>query len=480
MERRRWLGLVVLPLLAGCVAAPPRTSRDPGLTIPERFAAASDVAPPPVPEDGFWTGFGDPELDRLVGEALSRNRDLQAAAARLSRAEAQARIAGAGLKPAVGTSLSAARRRQNFVGFPLPGGGVLTSTSSSFGVSVETSWEADLWGRLRAGARAALADRQAVEADLRGARLSVAGQTAKAWFSAIDARQQLDLARRSAASFKSVADQVRARYEEGLRPALDLRLALSNQAGAEALVAARTMQLDRAVRQLEVLLGSYPSGELRGRLDALELPPPPVQVPAGLPAELLTRRPDLVSAERRLAALDQRVREARRALYPRLTLTASGGTVSDMVSDLVDGDFRVWSILGGLVQPLFQGGRLRAAVDVAEASADEALAAWAGQTLRAFAEVESALVAESALAEQERAADETARQLTAARDLAEERYRSGLGSYLVVLESQTRALTAESSLLDTRLARLVNRIDLYLALGGDFAEPAPSPARSAS
>ncbi len=202
------------------------------------------------------------------------------------------------------------------------------------------------------------------------------------------------------------------------------------------------------------------------------MPQLPGPVPVGLPAELVARRPDLVSAERRLAAADERLRQARRQLYPRFSLTAGGGTVSDQLGDLVDGDFRVWSLLANLTQPLFQGGRLRAGVDRAAAGSDELLAAYAGLALDAFREVESALAAEQHLIERERHLAEAARQLGAARRLAEDRYRSGLGDYLLVLESQTRELVAESELLSLRRELLHNRIDLHLALGGGFGEPA--------
>jgi len=458
---------LALALSVGCVKAPPTTTPEIGAPIPDRWS--EEAAPPGKPVGEWWTRFGDPQLDALIAESLEHNRDLQAAAARLEQAEAQARIAGAELKPSIGVGLRAGRSRQNFVGLPIPGGNVLTSTSSSFGVSVETSWEVDLWGRIRAGARAAVADWQAADADLSGARQSVAAQTAKAWFAVVEAQQQVELAKKGVASLAQVARQVRSRFEEGLRPALDLRLALSNLAAAESLLPLRRIQRDRAVRQLEVLVGRYPSAQLLDEVRERTLPNRPPPVPTGLPAELIARRPDLIAAERRLTSVDQRLLQARRSLYPRFTLTAAGGTASDALSDLLDGDFRVWSLLGNLLQPIFQGGKLRAGVDSAAAAKDEALARYAGQALRAFAEVQSALAAEGQLLEREQASLRAAEQLEAARTLAEQRYRSGLGNYLIVLESQSRALTARSNWLTVRRSLLDNRIDLHLALGGAFS-----------
>jgi NodT family efflux transporter outer membrane factor (OMF) lipoprotein len=467
--------LVAAVALAGCVSAPERRPVDVAFDVPPAWSGDGSGQPEPT-DTAWWESFDDPHLGRLVDLALERNHDLRAAVARLDRAAADARIAGADLEPSVGLGLDATRRRQNFIGFPIPGSGdgVPSSTFESFGVSLDTIWEADLWGRVRAGARAAVAEMQASAADLRGARQSIAAQTAKVWFSILEARQQAALAEASVESFRLSAGQVRSRYESGVRSALDLRLALSNLAGAEALLELRRRQLDLAVRQLEVLLGRYPSGALLETYSAGDLPATPGPVPAGLPSELLARRPDLIAAERRLAAADQRYVAARRSLYPRLTLTAGGGTASDSMGDLLDGDFRVWSLVAGLTQPLFQGGRLRAGVERADASSREALSLFAGRVLDAFAEVESALAAERYLAERELHVADAARQLVAARRLAEQRYHRGVGIYLVVLESQTRALTAESELLAVRRQRLDNRIDLHLALGGGFEEGVPA------
>jgi outer membrane protein TolC len=191
-------------------------------------------------------------------------------------------------------------------------------------------------------------------------------------------------------------------------------------------------------------------------------------VPGDLPATLLARRPDLVAAERRLAAADKRVAEAKRSLYPRLSLTASAGTASQELEDLVDGDFSVWSLIGNLAAPLFQGGRLRANVALSRSRTEEAVALFADAALRAFAEVENTLTAEEHLAHRESHLAESAEQAEAARVVAEEQYRSGLVNYITVLESQRRALLARSELIAVRRARMDARVDLHLALGGGF------------
>ncbi len=462
---RRGLLLLLAPaLLAGCVASPARRAADAGVGTPADWSTAQAVAGSPIAA-AWWTDFGDPRLDELIAAALVHNRDLRAAAARVEQAAAMARIAGADLKPSAGASFDAARRRQVFIGFPIPGVEVPSSTSTSLGPGVSVSWEVDLWGRLRAGARAAVADLEATALEHEGARLSIAALTARGWFAVVEAGRQLELARATAESFRTSAEQVRSRYVSGVRPSLDLRLALSNQAQAEALVAARREQLDRAVRRLEVLVGSYPAGAIA---PAPGLPDTPRPIAAGLPADLVARRPDLAAAERRLAAADARVAQARRALYPRISLTAGGGTASNELKDLLDGDFRVWNLVANLAQPLFQGGRLRANVDRNRAVGDEAVARYAALALTAYAEVESALAAEQSLAERETHLRRAVDQARAAERLALDRYRSGLESYITVLEAQNRALSAESEWLSVRRARLDNRVDLFVALGGGF------------
>ncbi len=462
--RVKFLFLVIPLLTAACASAPKTQNPNLRVTTPDRWTAAVNTE---MPGDTlWWSHFGDPQLEELVTEALTYNYNLQIAAARLYAASAQARIAGAPLLPQAGLNFNAYRRRQNFIGFPIPGRrGVLTSISNSFGVSLDTSWEVDLWGRLGAQKSAALADLQASQADLRAAKLSLAGQTSKVWFAAIEARSQVELARATVENFRTSSQQVRVRYERGLRPSLDLRLSLSNVATAEATLQQRQERLDNVRRQLELLLGRYPAAAIAV---GEELPQVPDSVPAGLPADLVARRPDLIAAERQLAAADARLAQARAALYPRVSLTSSGGTASNELSDLLNGDFAVWNLVSNLVQPLFQGGRLRAGVDLANAQSEGALALYAESALRAYAEVEAALADEGFLVKQQDALETAAEQALAARRLAEDRYASGLTDLITMLESQRRAFEAESQLLAVRRGRLDARIDLYLALGGGF------------
>ncbi len=459
--------IVYLALVAtGCVSAPPVVVPQLDVPVPDAWTTEGNGPTGAVASD-WWSAFGDTGLSTAVETALVQNFDLRAAAARLEQAAADARAASGALQPTIQASYNGSRRKQNFVGFPIPGaeGRVLSTISTNHGVSLDVSWEIDLWGRLRAEAQAALADLQRSAADLRGAQLSLAGQTTKAWFAIAEAQQQVLLSEATVESFRESADLVQQRFETGIRPALDLRLALLNLSNAEALLDQRRQQLDASTRQLEVILGRYAAGDVEPPAD---LPAVPGAVPAGLPADLVARRPDLVAAERQLAASEARVSVARRQLLPNISLTAATGTSTDGLRSLVNGDFGVWSFVSNLVAPLWQGGQLRAQISRAEAQTAEVLATYANTALTAFAEVETALAAEGFYADRIGHLMMSVEQARAAERLAEERYRTGLDLYITVLDSQRSAVLAESDLIAARRVRLENRVDLYLALGGGF------------
>lgn len=456
--------LVLLGLLVGCATAPEKVEVE-GLPTRAEWSVATETN---APVAGAWWGeLGSPGLVQVVEHALRENHDLRQALARVDAAVAQARIAGADAYPQVGFGFDAARQQQVFIGLPIPGQGndPLQTRFNSYAANFNLSWELDVWGRIRAGQSAALADVQASEEDFVGAMHSLAARTARAWVALVSAEQQLRLANATEQSFSITAAQVGARYERGLRSALDYRLSLNNAAVAKALVSLRRRELQVAQRQLEILMGRYPEGSLAGDYSLPELAH---DVPTGLPSELLERRPDLISAERRLAASISRVKEAKRALLPRISLTASGGRTSSELEDLLDNKYSMWALAGNLAQPLFQGGRLRANVKLNEARAREALEAYHSIVLRAFGEVEVALASESQLRQREIDLVEARRQSSEALRLAEERYFAGLIEFVTLTESQRSAYNAESEVITIRRQRLENRIDLHLALGGSF------------
>ena len=438
------------------------------LQIPSSWFGAASVSA--TDEPLWWDSFLSEELSTLLAEAFAGNPDLRAMAARMEAAAANARIAGANLWPSLSAQVDGSRQKQNFIGFPIPDdpsgstGGSPSATYTTYRLNFSTSWEIDLWGRVQAGKKAALAESQASLADWKMRRLSLAASLSKAWVEAVAAEEQLQAARDSAASFRETAKKIEKRYERGLRSALDLRLSINSAESAEALVAQRRRELHQALQQVELLLGRYPSGQI-----SLSGPLPPLEgeVPAGIPSEALKRRPDLAAAERRLAAADARLWASRAALFPQVSLTPSFGTNVAEPEDLPDAGLGgVWTLAGNLAQPILQWRKLRAGVDLSKARTREAAALYVSAVLRAFSEVEFALRSESLLAERERRVQSTAAESEAALALANRRYSSGLEEFISVLESQRRFLSDAIEGIDVRRARLLNRIDLYLALGG--------------
>ena len=457
---------VLLILVSGCLSSPSRNRiGEIGFEPPGQWSVPGVSAE--ALTQPWWMGLGSTNLANLVAEALAHNPDLEIAAARLGAAEAEARIAGADLTPSLGATLGGCRAKQNFIGLPIPwnNGDVLSTRFNSFGVSLTSSWELDIWGRIRSGKRAALAEVWASELAQRGARQSIAAQSLKAWSAVVESTGQFELAQKNVNNRQATVDQVRQRYELGLRSPLDLRLAETQLASAQAMVAVRSEQRDRATRQFETILGRYPSGtaEISGSFPDL-----PDGAQAGLPSELLDRRPDLAAAKKRVLASDHRLAQAKAALFPRISLTASGGTSTAELRDLVSSDFGVWTLAGNLSQPLLQGGRLRAGVQLARTRVQQSLAEYRKTALRAYAEVESALAAEGYARTRQADLTEATRKANAALDLARARYTSGVLPYIALLESERTVHETESQLITARHQRLLVRIDLHLALGGGF------------
>lgn len=419
--------------------------------------------------------LGDSGLTAAVEQALAHNYDLQASASRVARALATVRSTAAGRYPALSGSFGASRQRTNVDlgegASGSPGGGqgnaptgVISNRTNQFSALGEISWELDLWGRLADQQSAEVAAAQASLADYYGARLSLAGGTSRAWIDVATARRQLDLAQETEESFRTTLALIERRYERGTVTSLDVRLARAQTESAAAQVAARANQLQRSRRQLAVLLGRYPEAlDFNAELPLLGAP-----IPVGLPSDLLTRRPDLIAAERRLAATDQRIRAARKAFLPRISLTASGGRSSDEIANLLDSSWTVWTIAGNLAQPLLQAGAITANIKQQRAAAVEALASYGSLALNAFREVETALAAEELLRIQVERLELAARESEASVDLAVNQYERGLTDVITVLDSQRRAVNDRSAAIDGRAALLGNRIDLHLALGGGF------------
>ncbi len=452
------LGFGAAAWLTGCASVAERDSGAPAVQIPDSWSAEQA---PSAPVEPWLDDFDDTALAALAREAVGANFELAANTARFDAAMARAVIAGADRLPVIAAAIDATRSKRALDA----GRDGLARRRTTFTAELDISWEADVWGRLGNLARAAAIDVDVSQSDYSAARLSLAANVARVWFDAAENTLQLRLAERTVASFQSTLDVIEDRFRLGLNSALDVRLARANVAVAVSQREAEQANLDAARRRLEVLLGRYPAGVLETRAD---LPVINRTVPAGLPSELLTRRPDLLAAERRLAAADERASAAAKNRLPQLVLTGAGGAGSSDVTDLLDTGALLWRLAAGVTVPVFEGGRLRAQSELADADSREALALYAQALLRALSEVETALSAERYLAGQEQALAEAAQESVLAEELALEQYRAGLVEIITLLESQRRSFDAQQALIRTRNRRLQNRVDLYLALGGDF------------
>lgn len=409
---------------------------------------------------GWLDAFSTPALTRAVEDALAHNRDLKAAAARMRQAK-ESRIASkARLLPRAGAQGSASYGVTE-------NGSAAASESERYGLSLTASWEIDLWGRLRDLNAADDADYAAVQAGYRGARFSLAANAAKAWCNLVAAEQLLQLARDTLDSNERVLRAVERLFKGGAgQGALDVQLGRTNVASAGRTVKATELLRDEAARSLELLTGRYPTATTRA---ARELPPLKRAVPAGIPAELIERRPDLAAARARLFASARRADAARKALLPRIALTASSGTPVTRFQDLLDPGFLTSSVLTSLNQAIYEGGALAADARGALATNEALVHDYAQTALEAFREVESALAADLSLAEQEVFLIREVEQAALAETQAARDYSDGVNDDILrVLESQGRANDARSGLIRLRNARLQNRINLHLALGGDF------------
>lgn len=454
------------PTLAGCLfgvlflcgcATSPAPSPPPLENLPASWSGFPDYSSP----NGWLADFQSPELEQLIAEALGGNPEIEAATARLAQSLAESRMAGADRRPTAGLGLGGSRRQISTFG-PTSTGGVIFE---NYELDLNISWEVDLWGRLRDRAAASLARLQLSEAELTAAQLSIAAQTAKEWLHLLEAKEQIALSERTAQAYRDNQKTLEARFQRGLTEGFDLRRIRTQTASAEADLSARRATLDQTIRSLEVILGRYPSASLTATATRPTLPE---KIPTGLPSELLQRRPDLIAAERQLAAAEQELGADRKERLPQISLTTSGGTASQDFRNLLNNDFSVWTLAGNLTQPLFQGGRIRANIERSRALRDQAAANYRDTALRAFLEVETLLAAEKHLRMEATQLALAAEEASAAESMAWERYRQGTGDLLATLDAQRTADSARARLVTTSHRLLRNRIDLYLALGGPF------------
>jgi outer membrane protein, multidrug efflux system len=453
--------------LSACTLAP-RYQR-PAAPVPAVFPAAPAPAGPDTAGGdalGWREVFGDARLRALVALALERNRDLRVAALNVELTRAQYRIQRASLLPQL--SASAGGTVQRLPGDLNTSGAAVTSEAWTAGAGL-ASFELDLFGRVRSLSAAALEQFLASEEARRGAQLSLVAAVATQYLAGLAAEEQVALARETQetvqASFKLTSRQA----EAGRVSELDLRTAEAQVETARFNLAAAEQQRARAASALAVLVGGPVPADLPAGLP-LDGPHLVAELPAGVPSEVLVRRPDVLAAEHALRSANATIGAARAAFFPSISLTASGGRSSASLEGLLAGGADSWAFSPRLYLPIFADGALRASLDVAEVRTSIQVASYERAIQGAFREVADALEGRAFLDEQLRA--QAARVAAEARrfELSERRYRGGVDSYLTVLTAQRDLYGARAQLIQVRLARLSNLVDLYKALGGGWRE----------
>lgn len=459
------VGVVSLLGLAACNVTESPTSKMRAVKdmAPESWTASKEGR---SGVDRAWVKrFQDSTLEKLVAEAVTRNPDMRVAAENVRQAQQAAYLAGASSRVMANAGVDANRRKIVFVGFPFGG----SQTNNNFGLNLNVNWEPDLWGRVRAGVSASMADLQAVEMERQAAETSLAANVCKAWFALCEANEQLGLATEAHALRLKTVEAVRDRFElaanENGGGASDLRLAETDVAVSLALKAQRQGEVEAAQRRVELLAGRYPAGELKGRL---KLPPIPSRPPAGLPSELLMRRPDIIAAERRYAGTGMRIKEAKRAIFPIFRLTGSTGTTTDSLSNILSSDFGVWSIGNNISQNILTGGQVKGEISLRRSRDRQNLAQLQSTVLKAFGEVESALAADRWLAKRISEMNKAQKLANDAASASEEDYVLGNVTLLTVLTAQNSKIDIASQVALLRRLQLENRVNLHLALGGEF------------
>lgn len=421
---------------------------------PVNWASVADAAGPVT--IGWLDAFGDPVLSALVSEAQSNNLNLQAASNNLERSRLLVQQAGAALTPSLGVSGGASR-----------GGAIEGSSAPSYSLGLQTSWELDVWGRIRSGQRASLASAQAVEADYRFAQESLAAGVTRSYFLVKAAAEQESIANESLEAITETNRIVGVQFENGAATGQDVALAKADLATAQDGLAVARNSKRGAVRSLELLLGRYPSAELAVEGD---LPTVPSAPPAGLPAQILERRPDLVAAERRIASSISGLNQAKAARLPSISLTGSLGGASGDLSNLLDPKNVAWSAASSLLMPIIDGGARQAQVDLAGTEQNAAVNAYAQAALSAFGEVEGALDLGMTLRERRQFLQSSQTEALEAQRIAQLRFEEGETDLLSVLSILQRVLSARTSLLGVHRDQLGQFIDLNLALGGSWQD----------
>lgn len=458
--RKQFATLFGLAVLTGCAVGP--NYQQPPVTVPDVYR---DVQGPPAPpsslaDQPWWEVFKDPVLNGLIDEALRNGYDVQLAAARVEEARAAAGIARSEYFPSIDTGIGWSRGRNSAQVFPFT-----SVTANSIAANVNFGWELDIWGRIRRLNESAKAQYLATEDARRGVLLSLVSEVARTYFTLRGLDEQLVITKETVESFQETYDLFKRKLDAGAASALETAYAAAALGQVASQVPVVERQIEATENNLNLLLGHNPGPVPRG--DSVTSQPLPPDVPAGLPSELLQRRPDIRQAEQQLISANALVGVATANFFPALNLTGLFGAVSPDINNFYPAG-KVWSIAASLVGPLFQGGRLRSQHDVAYAQWEQARVSFEQTVTSAFAETTTALYArekiQATLHELTRTVDEYREMVR----LSTVRYDSGLSNYFEVLYAMQLLFPAEIARVFSHVDLLNDYVDIYKALGGGW------------
>lgn len=460
------LAVILLLLIGGCASQIKELPTEAQVDIPEQWDVIINEqkgddhfeshSNNPI-HNGWLQSFGDDDLNTYVQVALNNNPNLLASAASLKSAIEGVTINGASLWPSVSATVrdSDVDTKTN---------GIKTEVRTVSG-TLAVNWEADIWGKLTQRKRSASYNALAQSELYKSAEFSLVANVSRAWYNLITNKLQLDLAHQRLDSFKRTADLIDENYKRGLRSALDVYLSRTDVQLQISSLSDAQFNYSQSLRVFKTLLGEYPNITLEFNANLPELNN---SVPAGLPAQLLTRRPDLRASQLQYKAQIASAKAANRDRYPSISFTGSIGDSRDSFNKLFENNNLIMSLIAGVSQPLFQAGALKSREKQALYQAEMAYASLLKTTLNAFQEVENSLSREELLKQQHQALKSAVEFAQGGLDLALDRYQSGIENYTTVLESQRRLFNSKRNEINIRNALLQNRIGLHLALGGDF------------
>lgn len=483
MYRVSSLFISLLPIVFfGCAVKQQVYVEDLGMSIPETWNA-----PFPSTEKlsgKWWSVFNDSILDSFLLRLKTESPDLKTLLQNQKMAHYNARLSGASVFPSIGVSARVDTNVQNLSGFGFADSflnsssngdssnssdqspnGILTFGNKNYGLGLNLQWEVDVWGRLVNGRKAAYKDYEAISYDLSYLQFSIMIRSSQLYFNTKEAASQLELAEESYQSLKEIRDLVKDRYEKGLRSSLDYRLAETSVATSIVSIENRKNVLRSLNRQIEILIGNYPSGTF---IDRSPLPSTLPTVPYGMPASVIQRRPDVRSLVLKMEAAGHRVAQSTRDLLPGIMINGSAGTSTKEIEKIFDKDHGIWNLGMNVTAPIFNGGRLRSIIKIQESNYENSKQDLIRGILKAFSEIEQLLQQNESLSIQNDALDIAVKQSKDAYDLSIERYDKGVTNLESVLNTQRQYNTIRSQQLTVHRQSIENRLSLVLAMGGDL------------